>query len=135
MKKKWILILSIGALVVLGAVLLLTHDFGTCPFADLKAEDLASAQVQYYNWTKEVEDKEELAALLREIKIYRKDRIEKWKDLTGAPSIVRLRYQDGRESELRSCGGFFVIDEVGYFCDSIPNGALSEYIREFLDLK
>ena len=132
MKKKWILILSIGALILLGAVLLLTHDFGACPFADLKAEDLASAQVQYYNWTKEVEDKEELAALLREIRIYKEHR--NWQNLSGMPTVVQLTYRDGHTATLRNLNTVFVIDEVGYKTQYRPAYALSEYIYDLLDI-
>ena len=132
MKKKWILILSIGALVVLGAVLLLTHDFGAKPFADLKAEDLASAQVEYYNWTKEVKDKDELVRLLQEIMIYREHR--NWQNLSGAPTVVKLTYQDGHTAILRNLNTIFVIDDVGYKTQYRPAYELSEYIYDLLDI-
>lgn len=125
--------LGVCALIAIcAAVALLLFCRGTRPFSSLKAENIVSARVQLYppDVTIDVEDKEALSALLREVVIYGRD--DSYTEYAGQAAIFTLQMTDGRIVEVTEYNPFTVIDGAGYRCAYQPCEDLNRFANELL---
>lgn len=103
------------------------------PFQNLGAEDILAASVELLppGETVEVKDLEELAALLREAVIYRKD--SSYSEYAGQAVTFTLIMADGTERTVMAYNPFLVIDGVGYRTEYEPCEALNAYANLLLE--
>lgn len=127
MKKRLILGSGVAALViVLGLAVLLA---GWRPFAGLEAEDIREARVRLTPPDAEYvltgEETEELAALLREVMLYRRD--DSYREYCGQGVIFTLTMEDGSRVEGMAYNPFFVLEGRGYRTKYGPCQALNRF--------
>ena len=133
MKKRAAILLAVCAAAAVGlAVVLLKEPDPVRPFQDLKEEDIASASVELLppGETVEVEDLEELAALLREAVVYEKD--DSYGQYAGQAVTFTLTMADGTETRIMAYTPFLVLDGVGYRAEHDPCQALSQFGNRLL---
>ena len=134
MKKRAAILLAVCAAAAVGlAVVLLKEPDPVRPFQDLKGEDIASASVELLppGETVEVEDLEELAALLREAVVYEKD--DSYGQYAGQAVTFTLTMADGTETRIMAYTPFLVLDGVGYRAEYEPCEALNAYANLLLE--
>ena len=126
------LLASVCAIAAVAAVLLWTTR-PVRPFPDLTGADIASASVELSppGETVEVEDLEELAALLRETVIYEEDNA--YNQYNGQAVTFTLAMADGTETTVMAYSPFLVIDGVGYRTEYEPCEALNAYANLLLE--
>ncbi len=111
MKKKTVIALVI---VIAAAAFVCTNFIGRKPFANLKAEDIASASVRLVppDQTVPVTDLDALAAALNDAMVYRKD--GSYTEYNGQAVIYTIVLNDGTERTVNAYSPFLIIDGVGY---------------------
>lgn len=126
MGRRWILLPTAAAVT---AVLVLVLAAGRRPFRTLRAEDIRSAQVRLLppDVTADLEpaDIETLAALLREVRVTRRD--GSYTEYDGQAVVFTLTMADGAAVEAMAYAPFFIIDGVGYRAAYGPCAALSNF--------
>lgn len=130
MKKKMFAVILI--LFLAAALLAVGLSAGQRPFADLQAEDIASARALLSppGETVVLQDTHRLAELLREIVIYRED--DSYRDYAGQTCLFVIEKTDGTRLEITAFSPFVIIDGVGYRCRPAPCEALSQYANRLL---
>lgn len=105
---------------------------GSRPFKDLKASDIASAQVQLSppDTTIQITETEELVSYLNEVVIYGED--NSYTEYAGQTVIFTLDLSDGSQIKITPFNPFVIIGEVGYKCKYEPCEALNAYANELL---
>lgn len=132
MRNK-ILLAAVCAAAVVSAVLWQNRSVSVRPFQDLKAEDIAAASVELLppEETVEVENPEELAALLRETVVYEED--DSYGQYAGQAVTFTLTMADGTERSVMAYNPFLVIDGVGYRTEYGHCEALNAYANLLLE--
>lgn len=129
--KKWKpgLILAAAAAVCATAIFVRA---GRRPFRALEAGQIASATVTLTppDRTLRIDDREALAALLREAVTYRRD--DGWQESCGQGVTFSLTMADGTARTVMAYNPFLVIDGVGYRTEYGPCEALSAFANELL---
>lgn len=114
------------------AVLVLALTAGRRPFRTIQAEDIRSAQVRLLppDVTAELdrEEMEALAALLREVRVTRRD--GSYAEYSGQAVLFTLTMADGTAVEAVACAPFLIIDGVGYRAAYGPCEALSQFANQ-----
>lgn len=97
------------------------------PYDDLRAEDIVSASVTLTppEKTIDIEDKEELAALMQQLVTYTKD--QSYKEYDGQGVIFDLTLSDGKKQTVNAYNPFLVIDGVGYKTSYESCAELADY--------
>ena len=121
-----------AALLLLLAILVLSFSVGRRPFRKLAPGDIVSASVQLIppDRTLPVPDAAELAQLLQEQVVYRRD--SSYTTYAGQAVIFTLELADGTTRQVMAYNPFLVIDGVGYRCKYEPCEALNHYANGLL---
>lgn len=130
MKKK--MFAAVPVLFLAAALFAIGLSAGQRPFADLQAEDIASARVLLLppGETVVLRDTHRLAELLQEIVLYRQD--DSCRDYAGQTCLFVIEKTDGTRLEITAFSPFVIIDGVGYRCRPAPCEALSQYANRLL---
>ncbi len=108
------------------------YAWGTKPFAQLEASDLAAARVTLTppDTTLEVPDLAALTALLQEVVVYEQD--DTYRECSGQGVTFLLTRADGTQTRVMAYNPYVVIDGVGYRTRYEPCEALSGYANGLL---
>lgn len=123
-------ILLAAGLLAAGLLLLRGHR----PFRGLEAAEIASASVHLTPPDVTIEldrtDIETLAALLREVRVTRRD--GSYTDYDGQGVLFTLSMADGTTAEIAAYNPFLVVDGVGYRTAYEPCEALNRFANGLL---
>ncbi len=128
--KKLVLGFCLAALAIaVGLAVLLS---GRRPFAGLRAEDIREARVSLMppdvEYVLTEEETEELAALLREVVLYRRD--DSYREYSGQGVVFTLTMEDGNQVKAVDYNPFFVLDGKGYRTKYKPCEALNRFANQ-----
>ena len=105
---------------------------GRRPFAGLRAEDIREARVSLMppdvEYVLTEEETEELAALLREVVLYRRD--DSYREYSGQGVVFTLTMEDGNQVKAVDYNPFFVLDGEGYRTKYNPCEALNRFANQ-----
>ena len=103
------------------------------PYGALMAADLAMASVRFEisDQIVQIDDTEELTALLNDLTLCEQD--DSPADRDGEGVVFTLTRADGTQTEFLVDPPFLVIDGVGYCAEAGPCEALDRYARELLE--
>ena len=132
-KGKWALffcaLLAAAALTGFGVYRMAS---GTRPFAHVRAQDIAQAQVELSPPGRRAvlprEDMEELAGILRVATVYQRD--DSYRDYCGQTAVYTLTFTDGAQTTIAACNPFLVLDGVGFRTSFEPCQALQALAGE-----
>ena len=128
--KKLILGFGMAALII--AAGLAVFLAGRRPFAGLKAEDIRQARVRLMppdvEYILTEEETEELALLLREVVLYRRD--DSYREYCGQGVLFTLTLEDGSRVEAMAYNPFFVLNGEGYRTKYGPCEVLNQFANQ-----
>ncbi|HIW48655.1 MAG TPA: hypothetical protein H9687_05205 [Firmicutes bacterium] len=126
--QEWVMI---GVVVLVMLFVFFGH--GRQPFQALKEEDLARATVRLTppDVKMEVENREKLAELLRQVNIGQKD--PSWQEYTGQMVQFTLYYTDGSMQTAAVFSPFFLLDGQGYRANRQACEALQQFANDLRD--
>lgn len=133
MKKKKIITLGcVSVIVVAIALFVCPKVIGRKPFAELKAEDIASAAVQLLppDKTMQVTEIKEFVNVLNDIVIFNKD--NSYNEYSGQTVIYTITLNDGKEITVNACNPCIIIDGVGYKTKYEPCERLSQIANDLV---
>ena len=134
MKKSRGKLIFAGAALALCLLMWYALGRGDRPFSDLEGADLVSAIVHLSppDVTLELDrtEMEELAGLLREVVVYRRD--DSWTEYTGQAVTYTLELADGRTCTVTDYNPFLILDGVGYRTKYEPCEALNSFGNRLL---
>lgn len=143
MKRKRVLLflgICTAAVAVAAAVLFArlngakeARELSARPFAELRAEDISSAEVHLLppDITVQITDIEELTETLNDVVIYNKD--NSYTEYTGQAVIFTILLTDGKELVVNAYNPFIVIDGVGYKTKYEPCERLSQIANGLIE--
>ncbi|MDE6923350.1 MAG: hypothetical protein K2P01_07330 [Oscillospiraceae bacterium] len=122
------------ALVVLTGILAQFFT-GTRPFKDLTAGDIQAVKLELFPPSAEFnltpEEIEELAPLLNDVVVYRRD--DSWRDYDGQLCRFTLILADGSQTTVSAYNPFLIVDGVGRRTKYEPCEALNHFANTLRD--
>lgn len=117
--------------VIAAALFVWPRVMGRKPFAELKAENIASASVQLLppDTTVQITDMGELATALNDVVIYDQD--DSWTEYNGQAVIYTIILNDGKEITVIAYNPFIIIDGIGYKTKYGPCERLSQIANKY----
>lgn len=133
MKKKRLIVLIIGCLIVISIGIGVFVFSGQKPYKNLRAEDIASATVYLAppDKTIQIVEIKELVTYLNEIVIYSED--NSYTEYDGQAVIFTLTMFDGSQEEIMVYSPFVVINGTGYKTKYEPCEKLNRYANQLSD--
>lgn len=129
--RKIIIPVCVLGVIVAAALFVRPRVMGRKPFAELKAENIASASVQLLppDTTVQITDMGELATALNDVVVYDQD--DSWTEYNGQAVIYTIILNDGKEITVIAYNPFIIIDGIGYKTKYGPCERLSQIANKY----
>lgn len=135
MKRRTAFLLCGGLALVVLTGILAQFFTGTRPFKDLTAGDIQAVKLELFPPSAEFsltpEEIEELAPLLNDVVVYRRD--DSWRDYDGQLCRFTLTLADGSQTTVGAYNPFLIVDGVGRRTKYEPCEALNHFANTLRD--